>query len=207
MSEILLYKANECISKVNCFKFIFLYWIYKKFQLHVWLVQLSEAQESVKNEIHKLNVGTEKAVEKINHTINELNALIESRRQELLKAVAQTASEKKKVLEEQLNIIEGEKSKVWVQLLHSFTARCLDALVPIFFRLHFRSNRNVKVCSIRLKSGTLRKGFRAWAKNWTQPWAWTNLGKIPFSPAIFLTMMPCWSWPKTLKRNIKNRNI
>ncbi|KAK6618438.1 hypothetical protein RUM43_013631 [Polyplax serrata] len=88
MSEILLYKANECISK------------------------LSEAQESVKNEIHKLNVGTEKAVEKINHTINELNALIESRRQELLKAVAQTASEKKKVLEEQLNIIEGEKSKV-----------------------------------------------------------------------------------------------
>ncbi|EEB19175.1 RING finger-containing protein, putative [Pediculus humanus corporis] len=88
MSEILLYKANECISK------------------------LAEAQETVKSEIQKINVGSEKAIEKINDTINELNVLIENRRQEMLNAVSEAAQEKKKVLEEQLAIIEGEKNKV-----------------------------------------------------------------------------------------------
>ncbi|KAL0267807.1 UNVERIFIED_CONTAM: hypothetical protein PYX00_009961 [Menopon gallinae] len=38
--------------------------------------------------------------------------MVESRRQELINAVSQAAQEKRKVLEEQLTIIEGEKSKV-----------------------------------------------------------------------------------------------
>lgn len=73
---------------------------------------MSEAQDSVKSEIQKLNTGTDKAVEKINQTINEILVLIESRKQEMLDAVAEAAQEKKKVLEEQLTIIEGEKTKV-----------------------------------------------------------------------------------------------
>lgn len=44
--------------------------------------------------------------------MNEASALVETRRQEMINAVALAAQEKRKVLEEQLTIIEGEKNKV-----------------------------------------------------------------------------------------------
>lgn len=75
-------------------------------------MQLSEAQEAVRGELQRLDNATERAIEQVNQTMNEASALVEVRRQEMMTAVAQAAQEKRKVLEEQLTIIEGEKSKV-----------------------------------------------------------------------------------------------
>lgn len=76
------------------------------------ILQLTEAQEAVRNELLRLDNARERAVEQVNQTISEVNTMVETRRQELINAVSQAAQEKRKVLEEQLTIIEGEKSKV-----------------------------------------------------------------------------------------------
>lgn len=73
---------------------------------------MSEAQDAVRGELQRLDNATERAVEQVNSTMNEASALVEARRQEMINAVAQVSQEKRKVLEEQLTIIEGEKSKV-----------------------------------------------------------------------------------------------
>ncbi|XP_069683722.1 tripartite motif-containing protein 3-like isoform X2 [Periplaneta americana] len=88
MSEILLYKANECISK------------------------LSQAQDAVTQELHRLDLATEHCLDQVNRTFQDVSALIEHRRQEMVTAVGTACEEKRKVLEEQLALIEGEKNKV-----------------------------------------------------------------------------------------------
>nr|CAD7424990.1 unnamed protein product [Timema monikensis] len=88
MSEILLYKANECISK------------------------LSQAQDTVSQELRRLDLATEHCLDQVNRTFQEVSASVERRRQEMVSAVGQARDEKRKVLEEQLTLIEGEKTKV-----------------------------------------------------------------------------------------------
>ncbi|KAJ8968665.1 hypothetical protein NQ317_009741 [Molorchus minor] len=65
MSEILLYKANECISK------------------------LTQAQEGVSSELNRLDTAKEACLEKINTTFQQIQALMDLRKQELIDNVEQ----------------------------------------------------------------------------------------------------------------------
>nr|CAH7734864.1 unnamed protein product [Callosobruchus chinensis] len=87
MSEILLYKANDCISK------------------------LSQAQEGVSAELGKLDAAKEACVEKVNETFRNLQELLDHRKQEVLDSVNSICAEKRRVLEEQHSLIENEKNK------------------------------------------------------------------------------------------------
>ncbi|XP_046405541.1 tripartite motif-containing protein 2-like [Ischnura elegans] len=88
MSEILLYKANECISKLGL------------------------AQEAVSDELRKLNTCAERCVEHANHTFDEVIRLAEERRQEVISSIRRVQESKRGVLEEQLALVEAEKNKV-----------------------------------------------------------------------------------------------
>ncbi|XP_023013976.2 tripartite motif-containing protein 2 isoform X2 [Leptinotarsa decemlineata] len=88
MSEILLYKANDCISK------------------------LTQAQEGVSSELSKLVLAKESCLEKIDDTFQQMQTLIDQRKQELIENVNTMYTDKKRVLEEQHSLIENEKNKV-----------------------------------------------------------------------------------------------
>ncbi|XP_018565603.1 tripartite motif-containing protein 2 isoform X2 [Anoplophora glabripennis] len=88
MSEILLYKANECISK------------------------LTQAQEGVSAELTKLDLAKETCLEQINTTFQQIQTLMDQRKQEIIDNVNSVCSEKRRVLEEQHSLIESEKNKV-----------------------------------------------------------------------------------------------
>ncbi|XP_014235662.1 tripartite motif-containing protein 2-like isoform X1 [Trichogramma pretiosum] len=88
MSEILLYKANECISK------------------------LTQAQESVTSELQRLDSTKQKCLTAIDAQFNEIIAKVEKRKSELCAAVHAAAKDKKRILEEQHTLIETEKNKV-----------------------------------------------------------------------------------------------
>lgn len=88
MSEILLYKANECISK------------------------LTQAQDSVSTELQRLEASTERCLNAVDTEFADIISKIEKRRAELQAAVNAAARDKKHVLEEQHSLIEAEKSKV-----------------------------------------------------------------------------------------------
>ena len=86
MSEILLYKAQQCISKLN------------------------ESAQNVLNEMQKLDQNSELAFEDINRTFQEIINIVDKRRQELLNNAKKIREDKRSVLREQLNAIEIEKS-------------------------------------------------------------------------------------------------
>ncbi|GLH15925.1 Tripartite motif-containing protein 2-like Protein, partial [Gryllus bimaculatus] len=88
MSEILLYKANECIAK------------------------LSGAREAVSQELARLDRAADGCLEQVGRTFAEAAARLEARRLELAAAVGAARDEKRRVLEEQLALIDAEKSKV-----------------------------------------------------------------------------------------------
>ncbi|XP_077289274.1 tripartite motif-containing protein 2-like isoform X2 [Arctopsyche grandis] len=88
MSEILLYKANECLSK------------------------LSSAREGVESELRRLEVAREAGAEAAATCARELTAAVERRHQELLAALSAAASHKHRMLEDQLALIDAEKAKV-----------------------------------------------------------------------------------------------
>ncbi|KAJ8943472.1 hypothetical protein NQ318_006325 [Aromia moschata] len=88
MSEILLYKANECISK------------------------LTQAQEGVSSELTRLDAAKETCLEQINTTFQQIQALMDQRKQEIIDNVNSVCAEKRRVLEEQHSLIESEKNKV-----------------------------------------------------------------------------------------------
>ena len=98
------------------------------------LGQLSQAQDAVTQELHSLDLATEHCLDQVNRTFQDVSALVERRRQEMVTAVGAACEEKRKVLEEQLALIEGEKNKVsYTELnnfLHfgSFSCRCLRSL-------------------------------------------------------------------------------
>jgi hypothetical protein len=54
----------------------------------------------------------------VNRTFQDVSALLEHRRQEMVAAVGAACEEKRKVLEVQLALIEGEKSKVRYKLVN-----------------------------------------------------------------------------------------
>lgn len=88
MSEILLYRANECLSK------------------------LGSAREAVSSELRRLEASATHAEEAIDRNFSELKSALEQRHTELKNAAAAAASHKRKLLEEQLKLIDAEKAKV-----------------------------------------------------------------------------------------------
>jgi tripartite motif-containing protein 2/3 len=88
MSEILLYKANECISK------------------------LTQAQEGVSSELRRLEAAKENCLDQINSTFQQVQAYLDNRKKEMIDTLNATCSEKRRVLEEQHSLIESEKNKV-----------------------------------------------------------------------------------------------
>uniref|UniRef100_A0A1B6CX18 B-box C-terminal domain-containing protein n=1 Tax=Clastoptera arizonana TaxID=38151 RepID=A0A1B6CX18_9HEMI len=88
MSEILLYKANECISK------------------------LSQAEDVVNSEIQRLEQATQLCLEGLDETFRVILSSVEKRRNEFNNAIVEAKNAKKKVLEEQLALIQTEKDKV-----------------------------------------------------------------------------------------------
>ncbi|XP_049873846.1 tripartite motif-containing protein 3-like isoform X2 [Pectinophora gossypiella] len=88
MSEILLYRANECLSK------------------------LGSAREAVASELRRLEAAASAADEAIDRHFAELRAALDKRHSELKSAAAAAATHKRKLLEEQLKLIDAEKTKV-----------------------------------------------------------------------------------------------
>jgi len=88
MSEILIYKANECTAKLN------------------------SANDVVTSEMHRLDHNADEAFNTVNQLFEEVAAAVERRREQVLGEVKRKKDEKKKVLEEQLKIIQSEKSQV-----------------------------------------------------------------------------------------------
>ena len=88
MSEILLYKANECTSK------------------------LDSANETVTREMHKLDHRGDAAYDEVKDLFDEVVQAVERRRDEVLVEVKRKKDEKRRVLEEQLKIIQAEKQEV-----------------------------------------------------------------------------------------------
>merc|ERR1719220_3293128 len=88
MSEILLYKANECTSK------------------------LDSANETVTREMHRLDHRSDAAYDEVKDLFDSVVDAVEKRREEVLLEVKRKKDEKKKVLEEQLKIIQTEKTEV-----------------------------------------------------------------------------------------------
>ena len=88
MSEILLYKANECIGK------------------------LSQAQDGVTREIERLDISKENCLNQVNNTFQQIVDLIEVRKRDMIMAITDICNEKSKVLEEQHSLINSEKMKV-----------------------------------------------------------------------------------------------
>lgn len=88
MSEILLYKAHQCIAK------------------------LEEAYENVSCEIRKLDQNADNAFGDINCFFQEIIDLVDERRQQVLASAKRMREDKREVLENQLRLIEQEKVKV-----------------------------------------------------------------------------------------------
>jgi len=88
MSEILIYKANECTAKLNT------------------------ANDVVLEEMHRLDHSADDSFASVNKLFEEVIDAVEKRRIEVLAEVKAKKDEKRKVLEEQLQIIQKEKLEV-----------------------------------------------------------------------------------------------
>ena len=88
MSEILLYKAQQCIEKLN------------------------DAHENVSNEIRKLDQNAEQTSEDVNKAFQQIIEMVNRRKEELLSHANKMRDEKRQVLQDQLNEIANERNKV-----------------------------------------------------------------------------------------------
>ena len=88
MSEILLYKASLCMRNLN------------------------NAGDVVTEEIERLDRNAESCLETVSATFQDLINLLDRRRLDAIDMVKEVRDEKKRVLEEQLSLIDDEKEKV-----------------------------------------------------------------------------------------------
>uniref|UniRef100_A0A0A9XTU7 Tripartite motif-containing protein 3 n=2 Tax=Lygus hesperus TaxID=30085 RepID=A0A0A9XTU7_LYGHE len=88
MSEILLYKANECISK------------------------LTEAEDAVKSEVNRLEAATRTCLERVESLFTEAHDQVEARRLAVVDQINRVTEAKMKQLNSQLATIQAEKEKV-----------------------------------------------------------------------------------------------
>lgn len=62
--------------------------------------------------MQRLDAAKEACLEKVETTFQQVKALIDRRKQEMIENVEKACAEKRKVLEEQHSLIENEKNKV-----------------------------------------------------------------------------------------------
>ena len=106
MSEILLYKAKECTTKVMG------HLLRTLSSVEYFACQLDTAYENVTKEIHKLDHRGDAAYDEVRDLFDEVLKAVEKKREEVLLDVKRKKDDKKKVLEEQLKIIASEKVEV-----------------------------------------------------------------------------------------------
>lgn len=124
MSEILLYRANECLSK------------------------LGSARDAVASELRRLEDATLAADEAIDVHFAELKLAVTKRHNELKSAAAAAATHKRKLLEEQLKLIEAEKAKVsaynFVIIFREFTVFTVEIkTLCLFTAVHSMPRDNI----------------------------------------------------------------
>jgi len=108
MSEILLYKASLCIKN------------------------LDGASEVVADEMSKLDDSAERCVEMAVKVFQDIANIVEQRKLEVIQMVRMVRDEKKRILKEQLDIIESEKHKVHADcqgLQHQVEVRNITAKI------------------------------------------------------------------------------
>ncbi|KAK8785695.1 hypothetical protein V5799_007947 [Amblyomma americanum] len=88
MSEILLYKSQLCLSKLDA------------------------AAEAVSAEITRLDAAAEEVMDQVEASFREIQDLVEQRRKSLLATLQALWDHKKETLEEQLNRIQNERSQL-----------------------------------------------------------------------------------------------
>jgi tripartite motif-containing protein 2/3 len=88
MSEILLFKSNQCVNS------------------------FALAIANVNHEIEKLNLTVENVADIVNKSFNELKLIIDKKREETLSGLCKIRDKKQKLLNEQINLITNEKCKV-----------------------------------------------------------------------------------------------
>ncbi|KAI5744623.1 hypothetical protein M8J76_003915 [Diaphorina citri] len=88
MSEILLYKANECVSK------------------------LKAAQDTVTQELDRLENAKQSCLDALEKTFLQISDIMSRTHEELAKNVTDASATKRKVLEEQIALIQAETEKV-----------------------------------------------------------------------------------------------
>ena len=88
MTEIFLFKSNQCINSFNL------------------------ALANVQNEIESLNSTVETVAQSVDASFNELRMVIERRREEVMKNLCKVKESKSKLLKEQMQLIMNEKQKV-----------------------------------------------------------------------------------------------
>ena len=104
----LYYKSTKLIFLVKNYKINFVL-------LHF---QLTQAQDGVNQELQRLDTAKDSCLEKVNVTFQQIQTLLDKRKQEMLEQVEKAATEKRKVLEEQHSLIESEKNKVSISLIN-----------------------------------------------------------------------------------------
>uniref|UniRef100_T1IBP8 Uncharacterized protein n=1 Tax=Rhodnius prolixus TaxID=13249 RepID=T1IBP8_RHOPR len=88
MSEILLYKANECISK------------------------LSEAEDAVREEVSRLETTTQGCIDKVGAIFSEAESLVTSAKRLVTQQLLDLKQTKLSLLQAQLDTVRAEKDKV-----------------------------------------------------------------------------------------------
>uniref|UniRef100_A0A8D9AT27 Tripartite motif-containing protein 2 n=1 Tax=Cacopsylla melanoneura TaxID=428564 RepID=A0A8D9AT27_9HEMI len=88
MSEILLYKANECVSK------------------------LKAAQDTVSDELDRLENAKQSCLNSLEKTFIQISDIMTRTHEELARNVTEATATKRKVLEEQIALIQAETEKV-----------------------------------------------------------------------------------------------
>ena len=73
---------------------------------------LDGASSNVTDEMRRLEEAAERCVESAIKAFDEITLAVERRRDEVIATIRRVRDEKKRVLREQLNIIDSERSKV-----------------------------------------------------------------------------------------------
>jgi len=81
-------------------------------QASLCMKNLDGAAANVTDEMRKLEEAGERCIESAIKTFEEISLAVDHRRDEVIATIRRVRDEKKRVLREQLNIIESERSKV-----------------------------------------------------------------------------------------------
>lgn len=81
------------------------------------VLQLSQAQDGVSRELQRLDAAKESCLDQINNVFQQVQHMLDKRKQEMVEAVNVACTEKRKVLEEQHSLIESEKNKVIIAFM------------------------------------------------------------------------------------------